>query len=54
VTIVLHDSTASVLHFPAELKRVGSTFYLTNLNFTVGANAGTKYKGAQIAAVDVR
>ena len=53
VTIVLHDTTASVLHFPAELKRVGQTFYLTNLNFTVGANAGTKYKGAQIAAVDV-
>jgi len=54
VAIVLHDSTASVLHFPAELKRVGQTFYLTNLNFTVGANAGTKYKGAQIVAVDVR
>ena len=53
VTIVLHDSTASTLHFPAELKRAGQTFYLANLNFTVGANAGTKYKGAQIVAVDV-
>ena len=53
VTIVLDDSTATTLHFPAELKRVGQTFYLANLNFPVGANAGTKYKGAQIAAVDV-
>ena len=50
---MLHDSTASTLHFPAELKRAGQTFYLANLNFTVGANAGTKYKGAQIVAVDV-
>ena len=53
VSIVLHDSAAAALHFPAELKRVGKTFYLTNLNFTTGANAGTTYKGAQIAAVDV-
>jgi len=52
VTVILHDSTATTLHFPAELKRAGQTFYLANLNYTVGANAGTKYKGAQIAAVD--
>ena len=53
VTIVVHDSAAAVLHFPAELKRAGRTFYLTNLNFPFGDNRGTKYKGAQIAAVDV-
>ena len=53
VTVVAHDSTASVLHFPAEFKRIGSTFYLANLNFPVGANSKTKYKGAQIAAIDV-
>ena len=53
VATVLRDSAAAVLHFPAELKRVGRTFYLTNLNFTVGANAGTTFKGAQIAAIDV-
>lgn len=53
VTIVAHDSTASVLHFPAEFKRIGNTFYLANLNFPVGANSKTTYKGAQIAAVEV-
>ena len=53
VTIVAHDSTASVLHFPAEFKRVGNTFYLANLNFPVGANSKTTYKGAQIAAIDL-
>jgi hypothetical protein len=53
VTVVLHDSTAAVLHFPAELKHVGRTVYLTNLNFLVGANSGTRYKGAQIAAVEL-
>ena len=53
VTIVLHDSTAAVLHFPAELKHVGHTVYLANLNFPVGANSKTTFKGAQIAAVDL-
>jgi hypothetical protein len=53
VTVVLHDSAATALHFPAELKRVGRTFYLANLNFPVGANSRTAYKGAQIAAVEV-
>jgi sugar lactone lactonase YvrE len=53
VTIVLDDSTGSVLHFPAELARAGHTFYLANLNFPLGANARTRHKGAQIAAVDV-
>ncbi len=53
VSIVVHDSTASVLHFPAELKRIGDTFYLANLNFPVGANSATTYKGAQIVAIDV-
>lgn len=54
VTIVAHDPTAAVLHFPAEFKRIGSTFYIANLNFPVGANHATKYKGAQIAAIDVQ
>jgi sugar lactone lactonase YvrE len=53
VTIVAHDPTGAVLHFPAEFKRIGNTFYLANLNFHVGANRATRYKGAQIAAVDV-
>lgn len=54
VTIVAHDPTGAVLHFPAEFKRIGNTFYIANLNFPVGANSKTKYKGAQIAAVDVQ
>ena len=53
VTIVVHDSIASVLHFPAEFKRVGRTFFMANLNFPLGANSKTTYKGAQIAAVEV-
>lgn len=53
VTIVAHDPTGAVLHFPAEFKRIGNTFYLANLNFPMGANHATRYKGAQIAAVDV-
>jgi len=54
VTIVAHDPTGAVLHFPAEFKRIGNTFYMANLNFPVGANHATKYKGAQIAAIDVQ
>jgi sugar lactone lactonase YvrE len=53
VTIMVHDSAAAVLHFPAEFKRVGRTYYLANLNFPVGANSKTTYKGAQIAAIEV-
>lgn len=52
VDIVVHDSIASVLHFPAEFKRVGRTFYLVNLNFPLGPNKNTSVKGAQVAAVE--
>ncbi len=41
----------NALRFPAELVRVGDAFYLTNLNFPVGANAGQPVPGASIAVV---
>lgn len=41
----------NALRFPAELKRIGNTVYLTNLNFPIGANTGQPVKGATIAAV---
>ncbi len=44
---------ARVLRFPAELKRIGNTMYLANLNFPVGANVGSP-AGATIAAVELR
>jgi sugar lactone lactonase YvrE len=53
VHIVVHDSTASVLHFPAEFKRIGGTFYVANLNFPMGANRKTSYKGAQLASIEL-
>ena len=37
---------------PAELKRIGETMYLANLNFPIGANTGQPIKGATVAAVD--
>jgi sugar lactone lactonase YvrE len=39
------------LHMPAELKPVGSNFYLSNLNFPFGANAGRTDSTASIAEV---
>ena len=42
---------ANALRFPAELKRIGNTMYIANLNFPVGANAGQPEKGATVAAV---
>jgi sugar lactone lactonase YvrE len=39
------------LRFPAEMKKVGNTMYIANLNFPVGANTGQTFKGASIAAV---
>lgn len=41
----------NALRFPAELKRIGNTFYIANLNFPVGANTGQPMKGATVAAV---
>jgi hypothetical protein len=45
---------SEVLRFPAELKRVGNTIYLANLNFKVGANATQRFTGASIAGVRVK
>jgi sugar lactone lactonase YvrE len=45
------DSAGNFLRFPAELKRIGHTFYIANLNFPVGANSGQPMKGATVAAV---
>jgi len=41
----------NALRFPAELKRIGRTMYLANLNFPIGANTGQPNKGATVAAV---
>lgn len=48
-TVGAGDPTA--LRFPAELKRVGRTVYLSDLNFPYGANARDHVAGASIAAV---
>jgi sugar lactone lactonase YvrE len=48
-TVGAGDPTA--LRFPAELKRLGGTVYLSNLNFPDGANARDHVPGASIAAV---
>ena len=45
------EGTANVFRFPAELKILGRTAYLANLNFPVGMNAGQTFKGASIAAI---
>ena len=41
----------NALRFPAEMKRIGNTMYIANLNFPVGANTGQPVKGATVAAV---
>jgi sugar lactone lactonase YvrE len=43
----------NVLRFPAELQRIGQTFYVANLNFPIGANAGQR-PGATIAALTLK
>ncbi len=45
---------SDVLRFPAELKKVGNTIYIANLNFKVGANAGQAFTGASVAGVRVK
>jgi sugar lactone lactonase YvrE len=42
---------SNALRFPAELKRIGNTIYLANLNFPIGANTGQPVRGATVAAV---
>jgi sugar lactone lactonase YvrE len=45
------EGEPDVFRFPAELKIVGQTAYLANLNFPIGMNAGQSFKGASIAAI---
>ena len=53
VTVLAADEAHEMLRFPAELKKLGSTVYVTNLNFPVGRNAGQTHKGATIAALQL-
>lgn len=41
----------NALRAPAEIKLIGNTAYLANLNLPIGANAGQPVKGATVAAV---
>lgn len=45
------NGTPDALRFPAELKRVGNSVYLANLNFPFGANRRGHVAGASIARV---
>jgi len=51
VTVLATDDAHESLRFPAELKKIGGTVYVANLNFPVGRNAGQTQKGATIAAL---
>lgn len=51
VTMLAEDATGATLRFPAEIKKVGGTIYVANLNFPVGRNAGQPVKGASVAAL---
>lgn len=42
---------ANALRFPAEMRKLGNTMYLANLNFPIGANTGQAVRGASVAAV---
>lgn len=55
ITLLRADTVAqgAILRFPAELKKVGRTFYVANLNFPAGKNAGQPFKGASIAALEL-
>ncbi|MCU0621431.1 MAG: hypothetical protein MUC69_08015, partial [Gemmatimonadales bacterium] len=48
---MLAEDTGGTLRFPAELKKLGNTIYVANLNFPVGRNAGQAVKGASVAAL---
>ncbi len=45
------EGAGNALRFPAELKRIGDTIYIANLNFPVGANSGQPVAGATVAMV---
>jgi sugar lactone lactonase YvrE len=53
VTVLATDDAHETLRFPAELKKIGSTVYVANLNFPVGRNTGQTLKGATIAALQL-
>lgn len=46
--------STDVLKFPAELRRVGNTIYVSNLNMKVGANQQQQFKGASVAGIRVQ
>ena len=45
------SGVVNALRFPAELKRIGNTMYIANLNFPIGANTGQPSAGATVASV---
>lgn len=45
---------SDVFRFPAELKQVGNTIYVANLNFKVGQNANQAFTGASVAGIRVK
>jgi sugar lactone lactonase YvrE len=53
VMVLATDDAHESLRFPAELKKVGGTVYVANLNFPIGRNAGQAHKGATIAALEL-
>lgn len=46
--------SSEVFRFPAELKMVGNTIYIANLNFKVGQNADQAFTGASVAGIRVK
>lgn len=46
--------STDVLKFPAELRPLGNTLYVTNLNMRVGANAEQTFQGASVAGIRYR
>lgn len=53
VTVLATDDAHENLRMPAELKKIGGTVYVANLNFPVGKNAGQTHKGGTIAALQL-
>jgi len=45
------SGVVNALRFPAELKRIGNTMYIANLNFPIGANTGQPSAGATVTSV---
>lgn len=46
--------SSDVLKFPAELRRVGNTIFVTNLNMKIGANKDQEFKGASVAGIRIQ